>query len=655
MELPENPPKVDIRKDIYETLPNTAALVDNWDTINAEEIANDVVLGLSKALQQREHHAIEALFAEPSCHWKDTLSFTAHIRTFNGKGVIASALLELFALREAQGFQFQKAQVLSATSELKWLDCEFGFMTGSPKTLCRGKMMLIPGSRDSVDNEWKIWSMSTYLSEYADFPEDEGLLRVPSTPVTDDSHISTSVLVVGGGNGGLILAARLKALDIDYVVIDRNARVGDNWATRYDCMRFHVYKSFCETPYILIQTPADVSDGDEGGMRQCAYPQASNDGLTRDQLADQMVAFAKEFDLDRRVLHRTTIAATQYNQEGKTWNIEIQTGDLRRTLSCKCMVLATGGAGFAGPAPLPDLPGREFFEGPNMHSESYRNASDLVAAEAKSVAIIGSGNTAFDVLVDCHDAGLKTTMVQRSETYVVPMTYFAHPMGFGVYDILPPDDADVIMNGGPLAIGGALLGLVHRMQAQEEPDRYVEARRAGFRVQDSLTGDLLVNLIDRCGGHFVDMGSGMELITTKRVGVRSGVVPKSYTDNGLVLSDGSNLQADAIVWCIGFGNVDGRKNLPDTLGIGAEDIARRLEPTWGVDAQGEIRGLWKRHPGVDNLWIFAGGTAQHRWFSKVIALQIKGVLEGILPEAYRRTPEAPVAGHWRGETRAANL
>lgn len=85
------------------------------------------------------------------------------------------------------------------------------------------------------------------------------------------------------------------------------------------------------------------------------------------------------------------------------------------------------------------------------------------------MAIIGSGNTAFDVLVDYHDAGLEATIVQRSETYVVPMTYFAHPIGFRVYDVLPPNDADVIVNRGPLAIGGALLGLVHKIQAQEEP------------------------------------------------------------------------------------------------------------------------------------------------------------------------------------------
>lgn len=72
-------------------------------------------------------------------------------------------------------------------------------------------------------------------------------------------------------------------------------------------------------------------------------------------------------------------------------------------------------------------------------------------------------------MVDCHDAGLQTTMVQRSETYVVPMTYFAHPLGLGVYNVLPTEDADALINGGPLAIGGSLLGLVHATQAQEEP------------------------------------------------------------------------------------------------------------------------------------------------------------------------------------------
>lgn len=134
------------------------------------------------------------------------------------------------------------------------------------------------------------------------------------------------------------------------------------------------------------------------------------------------------------------------------------------------------------------------------------------------------------------------------------------------------------------------------------------------------------------------MGKGIELITAGQVGIRSGVVPAGYSTDGVILSDGSEVKTDAVVWCTGFGNLDVRKSLPDILGQGAEQIASRMESTWGVDAEGETRGLWKRQPDVDNIYVFAGGTGQHRWFSKVIALQIKGTLEGIFPDAYRRTP-----------------
>lgn len=46
---------------------------------------------------------------------------------------------------------------------------------------------------------------------------------------------------------GLCLAARLKAYGISYLAIDKAENVGDNWALRYDNMRFHVPKSFAET------------------------------------------------------------------------------------------------------------------------------------------------------------------------------------------------------------------------------------------------------------------------------------------------------------------------------------------------------------------------------------------------------------------------
>lgn len=62
-----------------------------------------------------------------------------------------------------------------------------------------------------------------------------------------------------------------------------------------------------------------------------------------------------------------------------------------------------------------------------IHSAHYHHARALADQEVKSVAIIGSANTAFDVIEDCHAAGLKTTMVVRSPTYIFPYDYVMDP------------------------------------------------------------------------------------------------------------------------------------------------------------------------------------------------------------------------------------
>ena len=171
-------------------------------------------------------------------------------------------------------------------------------------------------------------------------------------------------------------------------------------------------------------------------------------------------------------------------------------------------------------------------------------------------------------------------------------------------------------------------------------NRYINLAKSGFQVTNCTQSDLIAHLVERCGGHFVDIGTGIELLSTKKVGIKSGVSPASYTPSGLRFSDGSILDADAIVWCTGFRGTDLRHGLPEILGDGAEDIQKKMDATWGVDAEGEVRGLWKRHAKVENFWVFAGGTHQHRWYSKVMALQIKGALEGILPKPYIDVPDA---------------
>jgi hypothetical protein len=141
--------------------------------------------------------------------------------------------------------------------------------------------------------------------------------------------------------------------------------------------------------------------------------------------------------------------------------------------------------------------------------------------------------------------------------------------------------------------------------------------------------------------------------------VRGNVAPVAYTGSGIRLSDGSTLDADAIIWCTGFSDKDVRTTLWEVLGgamakgddgcegetgeghrflLGPKDIASRLDATWAFDAEGEIRGMWKRHLRMENYWVMGGVISQQRWWSRSVAQQIRLALDGCLPPAYRDTP-----------------
>jgi cation diffusion facilitator CzcD-associated flavoprotein CzcO len=87
----------------------------------------------------------------------------------------------------------------------------------------------------------------------------------------------------------------------------------------------------------------------------------------------------------------------------------------------------------------------------------------------QSVLVVGSANTAFDIIEDCHNSGLQTTMIQRSPTYLIPLAYL-HDLGsLGLYDVLPTRVADELFQTGPLQLNAQLVGLFHANRAAQEP------------------------------------------------------------------------------------------------------------------------------------------------------------------------------------------
>ncbi|KAI3055360.1 hypothetical protein CBS147353_11334 [Aspergillus niger] len=575
-------------------LPTLApGLVDSSSMVGDETAtqARVVMNRLNTALATDDAETLEGCFYADQAYWKDQLALTWHLRTFSSPSTIAAGLLETAKLRIVSGIEVDGAAMFVPVTPV---------LVGS---LLNPISSIVLSYFEQSHLPVSAGILSTRLESLAMQPENENLCY-SGKQLDGPMDFETDVYIIGAGNARWVLS----------VMIDRHARPGDNWALRYDRMQFHIPTSFYELRY----------------GKELQSPHL----LTRQDLADQIRRYVHSFNLN--VINSANIQWTEYNEATKTWHITFQTPVGQRMASSKHLVLATG-IGSQKPH-MPQIAEPHSYKGISIHSAQYKNPKVLREKGANFAMINGSANTAFDVLVDCHNAGLDATIVARSPTYVVPLDYVCHRMSLGVYDA-GVDAADRLFLPLPTVVDGQLGRDLFAIFASKEPERYSALEAAGFPVLDSrdLNCALMHNPLGRAGGHYIDVG-GTKLIEEK-----------------------SCADADAIIWCTGFSNSNVVTTATEILGgksdaiesvaeaetetnskqkhiLGPQDIASRLDATWGLDEEGEIRGMWKRHLNVDNFWVMGGYTQQHRWHSRTLALQIKAALEGRLPPAYRHTP-----------------
>lgn len=183
---------------------------------------------------------------------------------------------------------------------------------------------------------------------------------------------------------GLIAAARLKALGVESVVVDRLARPGDNWATRYDSLRFHIGKGNCHPPFLrkFARTLCRESRWSRPFSLTLfvAYPDDLPLILTREMLSGHMGEYAEKFKLN--ILHSSTLVGSSFSKNKGVWNAKIRTPFGIKTLRAKQLVQATG-VGCDHPY-IPNIPGKELYKGViNFHSKWYKNPRQLLDKGAK--------------------------------------------------------------------------------------------------------------------------------------------------------------------------------------------------------------------------------------------------------------------------------
>lgn len=453
---------------VLETLPVHLPAANFDDSIDIESIARPIIQSLPSL-------SAHSLSTEPI--WRDVLALTGTLRTIYSADAICDAWLETCATRQARDFAYQpgSGRISRPDKSIGWIHVAFTFnVTASPAAECHGYLALVFGS----DGQWKIWTIRTVLEQLVGCSNVDVLpdrshqnhitngingVHENSNKMNGDSHFKSSfdydVVIAGAGQAGLSTAGRLQALGVNYLVLETHPRVGENWATRYESAKLHTPKDYSQLPFARI------------------FSSEYQEYLDKHDLVRGYKEFIHRFGIDKHISWNTTLTQGQWN--GETWTLQILRSGKQETLSCRHVVLAVGSG---GQVPLmPNLPGREYFQGQVLHSVDYHSADSW---KGKKGIVVGTANTAHDVVSDMVEAGLQTTtMVQRGRTYVLPVEYFK-AISDRIYNGKSRmEDVDREQHSQPQAVSRLLaMNSLNRM-ASQQPQRFDALERAGFKVE----------------------------------------------------------------------------------------------------------------------------------------------------------------------------
>ena len=583
--------------------------------VDLDALTSQWLSGFESALSRGREGAVHGLFHEDAW-WRDLLGFTWDLRTAHGLEQLDSAVSERAGQSGLSMAMIGNASLVEGVTE-PWVQAMFTFTTEQAHG--RGVLRLV--CRDDV---WKAWTVMTAMDGLVGHEELTGTRRpsggahgadrsernwLESRKVQSEFTASEpAVLIVGAGHGGLGLAARLGCLGVETLVIDRNPRVGDSWRNRYDSLVLHDPVWYDHLPYLPF--PA-------------SWPVFS----PKDKLADWLESYAATMELN--VWTGTELRASDYDAALGRWSVSLTRPDgSTRVVHPRHLVMATG---VSGTEPnIPEIAGADTFSGMLSHSQGFPHGADFSGRKA---VVVGSCNSGHDIAQELYERGADVTMLQRSPTYVVSVASASVPMT-GMYDESgpPTDVADLLGASFPFKAAPEMHRATTAAMAELDADMLATLEKAGFLLSSGIDGTGALGLfLQKGGGYYINVGTS-ELIAAGEIKIKSGVEIDRFTESGLELSDGSALAADVVVLATGY-----RGMLDTTRRLLGTEVADRCGPVWGLDDEGELRGVWRRS-GHEGLWFMGGNLAMARFYGKFLALQIKAIEEGLVEAAPHAHP-----------------
>jgi putative flavoprotein involved in K+ transport len=572
---------------------------------------DDWLRDFAAALARGDIEGAAAMFAD-DCYWRDLVSFTWNIVTLESRAEISDMLQQRLADVRPRHFQ--------ADVREGW----FSFETERGRAI--GRVQLKQG---------RCHALFTALTALKGFEEKSGPRRelgvehgatrnrrTWSDRRNDDAtELGYSrqpyVLIVGGGQGGIALAARLKRLDVPALVVDKHPRVGDAWRSRYKSLCLHDPVWYDHLPYL-------------------PFPDHWPVYTPKDKMGDWLEAYSSIMELNYWTSSPCRKAA--WNADAKAWEVMVERDGAPVTLRPKHLVLATGMSGFPE---RPQIEGAASFRGEQRHSSEHRGGEGY---QGKRCIVVGSNNSAHDIAADLWEHGAEVTMLQRSATMVIRSETLAR-LGRTLYSEeavkagITAEVADLMLASTPYALQPVFARAMTDQVKRDDAAFYARLRAAGFMLTFGEDESGLGPMYARRGsGYYIDVGAS-DLIADGLIALKTKVEIARLTPHSAILSNGEELAADLIVYATGYGSMSNW-----AAALISQEVADRIGPCWGLGSdtakdpgpwQGELRNMWKP-TAQENLWFHGGNLAQSRHYSRYLALQLKARREGLPTPVYAR-------------------
>ncbi|RVW03212.1 flavin-containing monooxygenase [Rhodococcus spongiicola] len=586
-------------------------------TLTPQERVDLWLASFESALSDRDIDRVARMF-EVDSFWRDLVAFTWNITTVEGRDGVTEMLRA--RLDDTDPSNFHTSEVPEEDNGVTSAFIEFETAIG------RGKGHL----RLKGD---EAWTLLTTMEELKGFEERLGPHRVNGAVHGPRGATQTwaekreieerelgytrqpYVLVVGGGQAGIALGARLRQLDVPALVVDKHERAGDQWRKRYKSLCLHDPVWYDHLPYL-------------------PFPENWPVFSPKDKIGDWLEGYTNLMEIPYWA--STRCMSANFDEELEEWTVVLDRAGQRVVLHPKHVVLATG---MHGKPNVPDFPGQDVFRGEQHHSSQHPGPD---AYAGKRVVVVGSNNSAHDICQALYLNGADVTMVQRSSTNVVKSETL---MDLGLGDLyseralaagITTEKADLTTASLPYRIMHEFQIPIYEKVAERDKDLYDRLAKAGFKLDFGDDGSgLSMKFLRRGSGYYIDVGAS-DLVADGSIHLASGQVER-LTEDAVVLTDGTELPADLVVYATGYGSMNGWA--ADLMG---QDVADKVGKCWGLGSattkdpgpwEGELRNMWKPTR-QEALWFQGGNLAQARQYSLYLGLQLKARYEGIPTPVY---------------------